>query len=84
MRIPEFHSPHTKHRQKSGSHGSTEYSKTGRIQVSKVRQGHIFSYLFKQYTEYIFRKAGLEDERSFKTGRRNINNLHCSEDIALI
>lgn len=35
------------------------------------------SYLFNQYTEYILRETGLEeDEHGFKSEGNNINNLH--------
>ena len=49
-----------------------------------VRQGCILSAcLFKLYTEYIMRNAGLEDEQAgIKIARRNINNLRYPDDMA--
>ena len=49
-----------------------------------VRQGCILSAcLFKLYTEYIMRNAGLEDAQAgIKIARRNINNLRSHVQIA--
>ena len=49
-------------------------------------QGYILSpCLFKLYTEYIMRHAGLEETQAgIKIARRNINNLRYAEDTTLI
>lgn len=41
-------------------------------------------YLFNVYATYILKEAGLEDEWGFVAGERNINNLCCADDNALI
>ena len=61
--------------------------KTDWFQIGKgVRQSCILSpYLFNLYAEHIIREAGLEeDERRFKVGGRNINNLRYADGTTLI
>ena len=57
---------------------TTGYEITNLFQMEKgVYQGCILSpCLFNLYTEYIMRKAGLEEAQAgIKIARRNINNL---------
>ena len=51
-----------------------------------VRQGCILSpCLFNLYTEYIMRKAGLDEAQAgIKIVRRNINNLRYADDTTLM
>lgn len=59
---------------------------TEQFQAGKgVWQGWKLSlYLFNLFAEYIWKEAGLEeDDYGFKTGRRNINNLHYADDTTL-
>ena len=65
----------------------TDCGKTDWFQIGKgVRQGCILSpYLFNLYAKHIIREAGLEeDERGFKVGGRNINNLRYTDDMTLM
>ena len=66
---------------KSG-HGTTDWCQIGK----GVRQGCILSpCLFKFYTEYIMRNAGLkETQAGIKIACRNINNLRYADDTTLI
>ena len=63
-------------------HGTTDWFQIGK----RVRQGCILSpCLFNLYTEYIMRKAGLEEARAgIKIARRNINNLRYADDTTLM
>ena len=59
-------------------HGTTDW-----LQIGKgVHEGSILSpCLFNFYTEYIMRKAGLEEAKAgIKIARRNINNLRYADD----
>ena len=51
----------------------------------RVRQGCILSpCLFKVYTEYIMRNAGLDEAQAgIRIVRRNINNLRYADDTTL-
>ena len=65
----------------------TGHRTTDWFQIGKgVRQGCILSpCLFNLYTEYIMRKAGLEDAQAgTKISGRNINNLRYSDDTILM
>ena len=45
----------------------------------------LISGLFNFYTEYIMRKAGLEEAKAgIKIARRNINNLRYADDTTLM
>ena len=63
-------------------HGTTDWYQIGK----GVRQGCILSpCLFKLYSEYIMRNAGLEEgQAGIKTAGRNINNLRYSDDTTLM
>ena len=52
----------------------------------RVRQGCILSpCLFKVYTEYIMRNAGLDEAQAgIRIVRRNINNLRYADDTTLM
>ena len=61
--------------------------RTDWFQIGKgVRQGCILSpCLFNLYTEYIMRKAGLEEAQAgIKIAGRNINNLKYADDTTLM
>ena len=63
-------------------HGTTDW-----FQIRKgVRQGCILSpCLFNLYTEYIMRKAALEEAQAgIKIARRNIKNLRYADDTTLM
>ena len=63
-------------------HGTTDW-----LQIGKgVCQGCILSpCLFNLYTEYIMRKAGLEETQAgIEIARRNINNLRYADDTTLM
>jgi exonuclease III len=62
--------------------GNTDWFKIGK----GVRQGCILSpYLFNMYSEYIMRKAGLEEEEAgIKIGGIKINNLRYADDTTLM
>ena len=63
-------------------HGTIEW-----LQIGKgVRQVCILSpCLFKLYTEYIMRNAGLEEAQAgIKIAGRNINNLRYADNTSLI
>ena len=51
-----------------------------------VCQGCILSpFLFNLYSEYIMRKAGLEEAQAgIKIAGTNINNLRCADDTTLM
>ena len=51
-----------------------------------VHQGYILSpWLFNLHAEYIMQNAGLDEAQDGITiARRNINNLWCADDIALM
>ena len=63
-------------------HGTTDWFQIGK----GVHQGCIPSpCLFNLYAEYIMRNAGLEEAQAgLKVSRRNIYNLRCAADTALI
>ena len=63
-------------------HGTTEWFQMGK----GVCQGYILSpCLFKLYTEYILRNAGLEEAQAgIKIAGRNINNLRYADDTTLM
>ena len=63
-------------------HGTTNWFKIGK----GVCQGCILSpCLFNFYSEYIMRKAGLEEAQAgIKIARRNINNLRYADDTTLM
>ena len=63
-------------------HGTTDWFQIGK----EVRQGCILSpCLFKFYTEYIMRNAGLEEAQAgIKIAGRNINNLRYADDTMLM
>ena len=63
-------------------HGTTDWFKIGK----GGQQGCILSpCLFNFYTEYIIRKARLDESQAgFKTARRNINNLTYGDNTSLI
>ena len=63
-------------------HGTTDWFQIGK----GVCQGSISSLcLFKLYTEYIMRNAGLgEAQAGIKISRRNINNLRYADDTTLM
>ena len=65
----------------------TGHGTTGWFQIGKgVRQGWILSpCLFNLNSEYIMRKAGLEEAQAgIKTAGRNINNLRYADDTTLM
>ena len=65
----------------------TGYGTIDWFQIGKgVRQGCILSpCLFNFYTEYIMRKAGLEETQAeIKIAGRNINNLRYADDTTLM
>ena len=65
----------------------TGHRTTDWFQIGKgVRQGCILSPgLFNLYTEYIMRKAGLEEAQAgIKIAGRNINNLRYADDTTLM
>ena len=65
----------------------TGYETTGCFQIGKgVRQGCILSpCLFKLYTEYIMRNAGLDEAQAgIKIAVRNIYNLSYADDTTLM
>ena len=63
-------------------HGTADWFQIGK----GVRQGCMLSpCLFNLYTEYIMRKAGLEEAQAgIKIARRNINNLRYADDTTLM
>ena len=63
-------------------HGTTDWFQIGK----GVLQGYILSRcLFNLYTEFIMRKAGLEETQTgIKIAGRNINNLRYADDISLM
>ena len=63
-------------------HGTIDWFQIGK----GVCQGCILSpSLFKLYTEYIMRNAGLDEAQAgIKIARRNINNLRYEDDITLM
>ena len=66
---------------------TTGYEITNLFQMEKgVYQGCILSpCLFNLYTEYIMRKAGLEEAQAgIKIARRNINHLRYADDTTLM
>ena len=81
---PEIKSPH------SLDHGESKGVAEKRLlwfQIGKgVRQGCILlPWLFKLYTEYIMRNAGLEEAQAgIKTAGRNINNFKYADDTTLM
>ena len=64
------------------SHGTIDWVLIGK----GVCQGCLLSpCLFKFYSEYIMRNAGLEETQAgIKIARRNINNLRYADDTILI
>ena len=65
----------------------TGHGKTDWFQIGKgVHQGCLLSpCLFKFYTEYIMRNAGLEETQTvIKIARRNLNNLRYADDTTLM
>ena len=65
----------------------TGHETTDWFQIGKgVRQGCMLSpCLFNLYTEYIMRKAGLEEAQAgIKIARRNIKNLRYADDTTLM
>ena len=63
-------------------HGTTHWFQIGK----GVHQGYILSpCLLNLYSEYIMKKAGLnEAQAGIKIARRNINNLRYADDTTLI
>ena len=63
-------------------HGTTDWFQKGK----GVRQGCILSpCLFNLYTEYIMRKAGMQEAQArIKIAGRNINNLRYADDTTLM
>ena len=64
----------------------TGHGTTDRFQIAKgVHQGCILSpCLFNLYSEYIMRKAGLDEAQTgIKIAGRNINNLRYADDTTL-
>ena len=63
-------------------HGTTDWFQIGKGE----RQGGILSpCLFKLYTEYIMRNAGVDEAQDgIKIARRNINNLRNADDNTLM
>ena len=63
-------------------HGTADWFQIGK----RVCQGCILSpCLFKLYTEYIMRNAGLEEAQAgIKIARKNINNLRYADDTTLM
>ena len=63
-------------------HGTTDWFQIGK----RVCQGCVLSpCLFKLYTEYIMRNAGLEEAQAgIKIAGKNINNLRYADDTTLI
>ena len=63
-------------------HGKTDWFQIGK----GVRQSCILSpCLFKLYTEYVRRNAGLDEAQAgIKIARRNINNLRYADDTTLM
>ena len=63
-------------------HGTTDWFQIGK----GVRQGCVLSpCLFKLYSEYIMRNAGLEETKAgIKIARRNINHLRYADDTTLM
>ena len=63
-------------------HGTTDWFQIGK----GVRQGCVLSpCLFKLYTEYIMRNAGLDEAQDgIKIARRNINNLRYADDTTFM
>ena len=63
-------------------HGTTDWFQIGK----EVRQGRILSpCLFNLYTEYIMRRAGLDEAQAgIKIAGRNISNLRYADDTTLM
>ena len=63
-------------------HGTTDWFQIGK----GVYQGYILSpCLFKLYSEYILRNAGLEKAQAgIKIAGRNISNLRYADDTTLV